>query len=182
MVASVASVVNGLSPRLRGNPLCGDEPALLGGSIPAPAGEPPWVCDFHFVFRVYPRACGGTTGASGMWPWVRGLSPRLRGNPLPKEWRPSNDRSIPAPAGEPLAITSVTVSRLVYPRACGGTSGYALKLLFFLGLSPRLRGNQDDAHAGLSGVGSIPAPAGEPLMDVGPSMGDRVYPRACGGT
>ena len=50
----------GLSPRLRGNryvpPFIGE----VGGSIPAPAGEPPLSLSRSRKSRVYPRACGGT--------------------------------------------------------------------------------------------------------------------------
>ena len=50
------------------------------------------------------------------------------------------------------------------------------------GLSPRVRGNQpvhDDANIRL---GSIPARAGEPVLDQPFPLEIRVYPRACGGT
>ena len=52
----------------------------------------------------------------------------------------------------------------VYPRACGGTECLAVYIRSIPGLSPRLRGNH--AGVGLPEVhhGSIPAPAGEPLI------------------
>ena len=53
------------------------------------------------ICRVYPRVCGGT-----YYPWhgrgfVQGLSPRVRGNPLPVAPDQEIAGSIPACAGEP---------------------------------------------------------------------------------
>ena len=70
------------------------------------------------------------------------------------------------------------------------------------GLSPRLRGNPEEASATPETPGSIPAPAGEPpafmprspsitvypracgepLSPISKSVSEKVYPRACGGT
>ena len=52
---------------------------------------------------------------------MRGLSPRVRGNPLPGWFRWQTTRSIPACAGQPgWAWTGGYVSP-VYPRVCGAT-------------------------------------------------------------
>ena len=111
----------GLSPRVRGNPVCVAALIPTCRSIPACAGEPmrgfprapcPWV---------YPRVCGGTTrsrsGPSGLF----GLSPRVRGNLDGETRRDWSLRSIPACAGEPYAGCGPRPSREVYPRVCGGT-------------------------------------------------------------
>ena len=50
------------------------------------------------------------------------------------------------------------------------------------GLSPRLRGNHHEFPPSPLLPGSIPAPAGEPQCRRISSVGQRVYPRACGGT
>ena len=72
----------GLSPRVRGNPVSPDNFIFLHGSIPACAGEPLTGLHDGFSFRVYPRVCGGTLiriyFRLGGW----GLSPRVRGNQL----------------------------------------------------------------------------------------------------
>ena len=50
----------GLSPRVRGNPERDAAVRVLGGSIPARAGEPSTATTAGNMTRVYPRACGGT--------------------------------------------------------------------------------------------------------------------------
>ena len=173
---------SGLSPRLRGNLAAVPLPPAFVGSIPAPAGEPHSRRRIAKAGPVYPRACGGTSTfgkilsqATGLSPrcggtlimkvknsYDAGLSPRLRGNRL--GWRRDDLRagSIPAPAGEPVAVAATN---------WGG-----------LGLSPRLRGNPGLTLPRAIRTRSIPAPAGEPLLARPAVTAIRVYPRACGGT
>ena len=94
--------LQGLSPRVRGNPQRRYPDHRLYGSIPACAGEPPpqqRVCDSH---QVYPRVCGGTM--TGCWQRLTkaGLSPRVRGNLRQPVGDLPGARSIPACAGEPM--------------------------------------------------------------------------------
>ena len=72
--------LGGLSPRVRGNPVCASASAFSERSIPACAGEPlPPACPSRRT-TVYPRVCGGTRH-SRICSFVRmGLSPRVRGN------------------------------------------------------------------------------------------------------
>ena len=93
---------NGLSPRVRGNPVSTDRITPRLRSIPACAGEPTGGAIPATAAGVYPRVCGGTldeylgeSAAGGLSPRVRGnraapvspsparrgLSPRVRGNP-----------------------------------------------------------------------------------------------------
>ena len=140
-------VQEGLSPRVRGNPIrlsCLHE--RRQGSIPACAGEPRVRPVLQLERQwVYPRVCGGTSTvhieasarsipACAGEPFRRcgsggGLSPRVRGN---------------------LQRTYQSPEQEVYPRVCGGTSQIASRY----GLSPRVRGKPR----------SIPACAGEPEM------------------
>ena len=161
MSCSLTISSSGLSPRLRGNHRGIGVGQGRRGSIPAPAGEP------HLSYRglgctwVYPRACGGTPWAPSGFDEMHGLSPRLRGNLAIGRWcqafkrsipAPAGelhevgpfhgvDRSIPAPAGEPEPGAFGDVSKLVYPRACGGTAAASSNDGPSMGLSPRLRGN-----------------------------------------
>ena len=76
-------------------------PFGCSGSIPARAGEPPSPTGVNSPSRVYPRACGGTQSGPVPVLTIRGLSPRVRGNPEPRIWKASTTGSIPARAGEP---------------------------------------------------------------------------------
>ena len=178
LLGTIAAVIcpeleTGLSPRLRGNPAT-DE--FLGVQ---------WT-------PVYPRACGGT-GSDGIETCQAMLKvyPRAcRGNRAARRPGQFLGRSIPSPAGEPdgndgvathVAVypracggTSTVVSDVsldengVYPRACGGTTSPSSRLRSYprWGLSPRLRGNLAMAPRPRSDSagGSIPAPAGEPIV------------------
>ena len=71
---------DGLSPRVRGNPMKAADQYGTGGSIPACAGEPAMASAAVNPMRVYPRVCGGTSGGVSDGTTVWGLSPRVRGN------------------------------------------------------------------------------------------------------
>ena len=91
---------------------------------------------------VYPRVCGGTSKGCHSNHTGCGLSPRVRGNLVDIALAESCIRSIPACAGEPLALRRNHGLRRVYPRVCGGTESGGLHILDLTGLSPRVRGNQ----------------------------------------
>ena len=172
----------GLSPRVRGNQCSGAGRRWSAGSIPARAGEPTRLREHRFQRRVYPRACGGTTPSLNVPFSVSGLSPRVRGNQRLYQGPGVAARSIPARAGEPPSgLVQFTICR-VYPRACGGTERHGITSSGLRGLSPRVRGNRDDARIRAAAKGSIPARAGEPFGGAMYQRVVKVYPRACGGT
>ena len=172
----------GLSPRVRGNRHEVLVRATDSGSIPARAGEPPSTVVNAPANGVYPRACGGTYGASVDHAPGTGLSPRVRGNLYTPTGGGGGMGSIPARAGEPPYVAVIQFCKEVYPRACGGTMGVAPGAAPIKGLSPRVRGNRMDVGRRHCRCGSIPARAGEPRYGTTGSSSSRVYPRACGGT
>ena len=91
-----------------------------------------------------------------------GLSPRVRGKPVPC---PDCGRKTK-----------------VYPRVCGGTAEALEDMERVGGLSPRVRGNRAGEYGCGRPAGSIPACAGEPRVTPLPDGVCRVYPRVCGGT
>ena len=111
-----------------------------------------------------------------------GLSPRVRGNrgAVPPRVRPA--RSIPACAGEPTLPEKVVRLSTVYPRVCGGTAIVVRLLSSSMGLSPRVRGNRLSHAFSLYYRRSIPACAGEPILNLVQDEQLGVYPRVCGGT
>ena len=132
----------GLSPRVRGNRFRPRPDIRVVRSIPACAGEPEGLPSSQPALGVYPRVCGGTARADGEVKRARGLSPRVRGNPLSTVVLGAWDGSIPACAGEPTATLSVNNSSTVYPRVCGGTPVRPVAHQALDGLSPRVRGNR----------------------------------------
>ena len=158
----VADQVNGLSPRVRGNPYANAAPPRKFGSIPACAGEPRWRGELGSDDAVYPRVCGGTRSVKPRGSLSVGLSPRVRGNPHPA----------PPSSGD----------RKVYPRVCGGTDLGNAGFGPVDGLSPRVRGNLSPVPIILIPGRSIPACAGEPVEGQIKNWDFTVYPRVCGGT
>ena len=172
----------GLSPRVRGKLIGGQEGSIGVGSIPACAGEARVGGNSHRQPPVYPRVCGGSLMRRSSITRKPGLSPRVRGKPNGLSGPNPAIRSIPACAGEARPCTGGSSSAWVYPRVCGG-SFYAVRVnLGRAGLSPRVRGKLPPAPPGQSAPGSIPACAGEakagPLNETSPM----VYPRVCGGS
>ena len=111
-----------------------------------------------------------------------GLSPRVRGNLGCPLGVGGPDGSIPACAGEPPSASGAGVTTAVYPRVCGGTTGFNQSGQDNDGLSPRVRGNQAPDAIGLAPFRSIPACAGEPARQKTSLESSTVYPRVCGGT
>jgi len=162
--ATVAStdVDSGLSPRGRGNPPAPGLGPALRRSIPVWAGKPRRGRGRCQGRGVYPRVGGETSGMRESWSWIRGLSPRGRGNPAKATGRGRMRRSIPAWAGKPL-IVGVHARRIgVYPRVGGETFSGIPKADIFRGLSPRGRGNLPAVWPWRASEGSIPAWAGKP--------------------
>ena len=130
----------GLSPRGRGNPFIPQWPGLVGGSIPAWAGEPRPERTGYAVQRVYPRVGGGTQIADIAVGPSPGLSPRGRGNRIMTAgWIPAR-WSIPAWAGETRRRYPAHCLARVYPRVGGGNQAYGHNCAATGGLSPRGRG------------------------------------------
>ena len=176
------NVLQGLSPRVRGNLYATRVECHRRRSIPACAGEPGRrLCSISRL-RVYPRVCGGTGRTDVDTEMKEGLSPRVRGNHtlLLAVWLAGG--SIPACAGEPLFHNRLERMVRVYPRVCGGTPVVDSDGKPDWGLSPRVRGNQAEKGYFARFARSIPACAGEPDCSILWESNNEVYPRVCGGT
>ncbi len=171
----------GLSPRVRGSRrhrLCNRD---RRGSIPACAGEPVKALLQTKDIGVYPRVCGGAMTRHRPSLLSTGLSPRVRGSQVFKSVCDQITRSIPACAGEPLAVTRTCEPRWVYPRVCGGAPSRPRHTSRSKGLSPRVRGSPRNPSSPHDPGGSIPACAGEPSSGRSSRSRHGVYPRVCGG-
>ena len=134
------------------------------------------------IFRVYPRAYGGTTNRYSIVRRQRGLSPCVRGNQRRASAEASAAGSIPVRTGEPFTGCNSPHMSRVYPRAYGGTYRRAHGQQCQAGLSPCVRGNHDPPAIGRLHRGSIPVRTGEPRQWRVGSRVREVYPRAYGGT
>ena len=159
------NLVNGLSPRVRGNRQAATATEPGERSIPACAGEPDGGHPAPFSGQVYPRVCGGTETGLTREQAIDGLSPRVRGNLAFVVAAVIRIRSIPACAGEPRPPIPPGCSSWVYPRVCGGTVAKLARHVPLSGLSPRVRGNRSQIFDRRLASGSIPACAGEPSSE-----------------
>ena len=140
-ISSFVRRCQGLSPRVRGNPLQQAVESMSKRSIPACAGEPGLFTRHGIRSQVYPRVCGGTYHGARMFVGAYGLSPRVRGNLRSARGVTKTDGSIPACAGEPRRCLDSHWRHQVYPRVCGGTRAETICISRWPGLSPRVRGN-----------------------------------------
>ena len=172
----------GLSPRGRGNHRDRHHGARHPGPIPARAGEPSRTSSCARRIGAYPRAGGGTRRDDARRRHGAGLSPRGRGNRDRRHDLGAARGPIPARAGEPTAGYLWSNAVGAYPRAGGGTSLWMGQVHAGSGLSPRGRGNLELPRLPGSGVGPIPARAGEPAVCCRGCSAGGAYPRAGGGT
>ena len=96
---------------------------------------------------VYPRVCGGAYDGASFRHKGQGLSPRVRGSPLPRRCTCEPVGSIPACAGEPNPLRPRLSKKRVYPRVCGGAPGSPRGIAQDDGLSPRVRGSLNPVRA-----------------------------------
>ena len=120
--------------------------------------------------------------AKGSKYFLKGLSPRGRGNRQHRQGGCTCSRSIPAWAGKPYPRAAVNRRATVYPRVGGETGVLRVISAVATGLSPRGRGNQRLADQRLDLRGSIPAWAGKPATYETAPKTTPVYPRVGGET
>ncbi len=172
----------GLSPLAQGNLLPLPAKQLLGGSIPARAGEPLRLRPLATLYRVYPRSRRGTNSDVSVLQNSRGLSPLAQGNRCCAGVNDNPAGSIPARAGEPSRLDTQTDRIGVYPRSRRGTPAAPCQSSLGWGLSPLAQGNHTHRRCVRQTLGSIPARAGEPAATDAATIDIRVYPRSRRGT
>ena len=143
MAATRNSIVEGLSPHVRGNQDRSRSEGREEGSIPACTGKPLTSTRSLAGTWVYPRMYGETPNAPSTQGPMKGLSPHVRGNPVDTLLSLSDHGSIPACTGKPKTSTSTRTSHQVYPRMYGETSVQPRAASCLDGLSPRVRGNRN---------------------------------------
>ena len=160
--AGTRALMTGLSPRVRGNRGGGRPNVGVHWSIPACTGKPTANRCGPALRWVYPRVYGETQYGVPQVDRPRGLSPRVRGNLQRGAGASRKERSIPACTGKPALGNRYSISVGVYPRVYGETSRGLRRAPPKRGLSPRVRGNRQNARALAARRGSIPACTGKP--------------------
>ena len=110
-----------------------------------------------------------------------GLSPPTRGSRRSPSTSRRSRGSIPAHAGEPISVGSISIRWTVYPRPRGGAWASASSAIPMAGLSPPTRGSLLRIIKAKALRRSIPAHAGEPKHRDNLTGRDQVYPRPRGG-
>ena len=124
---------------------------------------------------------GGNPPQFGEYVQMGGLSPRGRGKLRDRNAGRERERSIPAWAGETRRAREQGAHAAVYPRVGGGNRPRGDRARHSRGLSPRGRGKRQRRTRDIPRRRSIPAWAGETVLDKGVSSIYTVYPRVGGG-
>ena len=172
----------GLSPLARGNRVGGAVQVVVGGPIPARAGQPPWRRAVWPWPGAYPRSRGATGRGGRTAGAAVGLSPLARGNPGHDGQRGRRNGPIPARAGQPTVATMTSREIAAYPRSRGATVRRVSFSWLPMGLSPLARGNPCRRLRAYSNSGPIPARAGQPESAVASEARVTAYPRSRGAT
>ena len=174
--------IQGLSPRVRGNPFRATDKETGEGPIPACAGQPLQTHSWPLSRWAYPRVCGATSCGYACCNVARGLSPRVRGNLNKLNALSLCLRPIPACAGQPELQQDAGDFDGAYPRVCGATGGGGSTPATGGGLSPRVRGNRLRLRRSMHALRPIPACAGQPSCRSARRGAPGAYPRVCGAT
>ncbi len=170
----------GSSPRLRGTQVRDWPRNILRGIIPALAGNTQPQPQSSHRYWDHPRACGEHRMSAMVMSIFWGSSPRLRGTLIPPGTRQSDVGIIPALAGNTNGVPSRWRPERDHPRACGEHLSITPSAVTQKGSSPRLRGTHTLGSFDLTGVGIIPALAGNTLQSRRTRLAPRAHPRACG--
>ena len=151
----------GSSPRMRGKLLGQLANRIHRRIIPAHAGQTRRCVVTQDFSADHPRACGANSVGVGVAPVELGSSPRMRGK-LPVIHRDeTNDRIIPAHAGQTPSLEMPQYMTSDHPRACGANPTDSQPSSRLAGSSPRMRGKQLPIAKMLAHVRIIPAHAGQ---------------------
>ncbi|SIO88737.1 Putative membrane protein, clustering with ActP [Nocardiopsis sp. JB363] len=170
----------GPSPRARGAGHLDHRGVRSRGSIPACAGSRPGPGGCPLVRGVHPRVRGEQGVADPNGGTVAGPSPRARGADAPPCLPVRGAGSIPACAGSSMRFLFCSLFMGVHPRVRGEQPRAARARLASLGPSPRARGAGTVGHLALAGLGSIPACAGSSWWEPSACPVARVHPRVRG--
>ena len=128
----------------------------------------------------HPRACGANVAITPRHAPPAGSSPRMRGKLVLLELVPSEERIIPAHAGQTLRALPSRRTGTDHPRACGANRLISVAAVCRAGSSPRMRGKPGRGFDVEFEHRIIPAHAGQTGANTRASGSTTDHPRACG--
>ena len=165
---------------MRGTPPREDRLGEHRGIIPACAGNTTPRCRGSSPAGDHPRVCGEHPRRRASWHFSAGSSPRVRGT-LPAG--PARERLpgiIPACAGNTTIDNDGILRCGDHPRVCGEHSPRLKVGTEYEGSSPRVRGTRATLNYLVTGIGIIPACAGNTIWLTRAPNTARDHPRVCG--
>ena len=153
---------------------------LLGGIIPADAGNTVAQVRLHVHLQDHPRGCGEHELKPATLHLIPGSSPRMRGTPKGSVRSVGEERIIPADAGNTWTRSAYSNPHGDHPRGCGEHSTSQAIVNLAIGSSPRMRGTHKTIVSRILALRIIPADAGNTYAKGRslPSVSD--HPRGCG--
>ncbi len=173
-------VPGGSSPRMRGTPDLHSTVRHWCRFIPAYAGNTAHQNNHDILTAVHPRVCGEHPDGSIGFTRFYGSSPRMRGTPVPRAYRFSGPRFIPAYAGNTNTTPMASNANPVHPRVCGEHLAGIYPAVSVIGSSPRMRGTLMHEQGGSNHGRFIPAYAGNTYKQMDQTAAGAVHPRVCG--
>ena len=166
--------------------VCGEHQQLVKavrdevGIIPAYAGNTSAACRFSTYRWDHPRVCGEHSAPRSIISSTAGSSPRMRGTRHVQGRDHRRRGIIPAYAGNTCAEVQCPVCERDHPRVCGEHPVVPEPHSSTMGSSPRMRGTLRSASARSSGMGIIPAYAGNTSSCISCCSRCGDHPRVCG--
>ena len=170
----------GSSPRVRGTAIEFARRRVAQRFIPACAGNRRFELDTQRHASVHPRVCGEQVSGSCSGSGSGGSSPRVRGTETSRDKTSTNNRFIPACAGNRPGRARAAEGVAVHPRVCGEQMSPKPRSSRTAGSSPRVRGTGPHVTSRRCMVRFIPACAGNSFGHVVIPMSVSVHPRVCG--
>ena len=171
----------GPSPLARGKRKLLRCAASIPGTIPARAGETVSAQIHQHRARDHPRSRGGNSPGRLLPRIISGPSPLARGKQRYAAIRTGAMGTIPARAGETVPALSGASAEWDHPRSRGGNSTCDNEHTSASGPSPLARGKPKAARLRRGRRGTIPARAGETVLDHFLADDARDHPRSRGG-
>ena len=134
---------SGSSPHMRGTHAFNLANGLIGGIIPAYAGNTWADSPFCLRARDHPRICGEHAKHGNQVMSREGSSPHMRGTLAPLSSVTIFTGIIPAYAGNTMACRRLRRAHWDHPRICGEHDGITVAVKQTPGSSPHMRGTQE---------------------------------------